>query len=88
MWTLQRLSAHLEQLPSHIGPNPSSGVYHGHMVDSPRQHGDPTTTASISRILMLAEALFQVSIFYFLLRAFLPGWMHNNNTYDFEYFRL
>ena len=88
MWTLQQLSAHLERLPSHIRPDPSSEVHHGHMMDSPRQHEDPTTRASISRILMLAEALFQVSIFYFFLPAFLPGWMHNNNTYDFGYFRL
>ena len=85
MWTLQRLNAHLEWLPSHVRPDPSSEVQHGHghMMDSPRQHGDPNTRASISRILMLAEALFQVSIFFFFLCAFLPGWIHNNSTYDF-----
>ena len=60
VWALRRLSNGLEGGPWHSGPCPAN--HHGHRC-SCDTHGmvdDTNTRASISRIIILAEALFEV----------------------------
>ncbi|BBM97556.1 hypothetical protein MPTK1_1g06550 [Marchantia polymorpha subsp. ruderalis] len=62
VWALQLLSNGLEGMPGFTRPCVSGGHHHGHC--SCDVHGgageDTSTRASISRIIMLAEALFEV----------------------------
>lgn len=61
VWALRRLSNGLEGVPWHS--RTCSGNHQGHRCSCDAAHGmadDTNTRASISRIIMLAEALFEV----------------------------
>ncbi|KAJ7551126.1 hypothetical protein O6H91_07G135800 [Diphasiastrum complanatum] len=61
VWALQRLSSGLEGLPTHSRNCPAGGQSGGYCsCEGSSLAEDTTTRASISRIIMLAEALFEV----------------------------